>query len=152
MFCKNCGTQMSENQKFCPKCGTQNESAKSAPQAAPAPAAPAPVSPAAAAPVMPPATAPAQSVPGKGARKKPRFGKIAKGGIAVVLVAAIALGGVFAWQKFFKKDDNVFTGMASAYEEVIKTEEKTYGELSGDDKLKGLCYAGLTDLNADSQD
>lgn len=24
MYCKNCGTQINENQKFCPKCGLKN--------------------------------------------------------------------------------------------------------------------------------
>ncbi|MDD3867125.1 MAG: zinc ribbon domain-containing protein [Eubacteriales bacterium] len=34
MFCQNCGTALSENQRFCPSCGVQQDAAAS-PQAAP---------------------------------------------------------------------------------------------------------------------
>ena len=27
VFCSNCGTELDENQKFCPECGTRNEDA-----------------------------------------------------------------------------------------------------------------------------
>lgn len=57
MFCRNCGKQLNDGQRFCPNCGQQ--------LAVPAPVqpvAPAPVQPVAPAPVQPVAPAPVQSV------------------------------------------------------------------------------------------
>ncbi len=34
MFCKNCGTQLADDVKFCPSCGTDNSAEASAPEAA----------------------------------------------------------------------------------------------------------------------
>ena len=40
MFCKNCGTEFSEEFQFCPQCGTQRAMMPPASQAAPEPVTP----------------------------------------------------------------------------------------------------------------
>jgi len=65
MFCRNCGKQLNDGQRFCPNCGQQLAAPAPVQPVAPAPvqpAAPAPVQPVAPAPVQPVAPAPVQPV------------------------------------------------------------------------------------------
>ena len=58
MFCRNCGKQLNDGQRFCPNCGQPQQAAPAPVQ----PVAPAPVQPVAPAPVQPVAPAPVQPV------------------------------------------------------------------------------------------
>ncbi|MBR3593136.1 MAG: zinc-ribbon domain-containing protein [Clostridia bacterium] len=145
MICKNCGSEMADDMRFCDKCGTAVDAAETK-----EPVTEEPVEEVTPAPVEEPTENETTAAPKKGGKGL----KI----VAIVLAVLILLGGVGFL--FRDKITGLFVGMSSPTEQLqytysraagnltsglVSTVESTYGRYTGDYTLEGNLTVSASD-------